>query len=161
MGWSNFFEGWAGRRGCGLAGLRLAGLGCVAAGQTGLRGCWLDWVVQAGWLWAGLHRLEWGRIAGAVLHTTQALAWLHGAGRGCVAAGLRGQEQGLLVVGLRGCWTDWAAWLLSGLHTAQGCTGLCLAARCRAGLLVGGCRGVGCWWWLLGFGLLLRQFGGC
>ncbi|GFS30790.1 hypothetical protein Acr_00g0014090 [Actinidia rufa] len=96
--------------------------------------------------------LEWGRTAGAVLHTTQALAWLHGAeaglrggveAAGCVAAGLRGQEQGLLV-GLRGCWTDWAAWLLSGLHMAQGCTGLYLAARCRGRAAGGGCKGVGC-----------------
>ncbi|GFS37810.1 hypothetical protein Acr_00g0054070 [Actinidia rufa] len=119
MGWGNFFEGWAGRRGCGLAGLRLAGLGCVAAGQT----------AQA----------ERGRIAGAVLHTTQALAWLHGA-----------------EAGLRGCWAAWsgagaagggAAWLLDRLGcvvavwTTHG-TGL---HRAVLGCTVQGQR---CWWWL-------------
>ncbi|GFY96558.1 hypothetical protein Acr_11g0008640 [Actinidia rufa] len=146
MGWGNFFE--LQNSGVGLGYVAAGWLDWAAqalaaqAGWLAGLGCWLDWATQAwaaqaGWLWTGPHRLEWGRTAGAVLHTTQALAWLHGA-----EAGLRGQEQGLRVVGLRGCWTDWAAWLLSGLHTAQGCTGLCLAARCRGRAAGGGCRGV-------------------
>ncbi|GFZ18608.1 hypothetical protein Acr_27g0003470 [Actinidia rufa] len=89
---------------------------------------WAGWT-EAGWLWTGLLLAEWGRIAGVVLHTTQALAWLHGA-----------------EAGLRGCWAAWsgagaggggAAWLLdrlgcvvavwtthgTGLHRAVlGCT---------------------------------------
>ncbi|GFZ03340.1 hypothetical protein Acr_15g0019480 [Actinidia rufa] len=73
MGWGNFFEGCAahytslglaarcrGRAtwsGAGAAG----GWGCVAAGQTGLRGCCLDYT---------RHK------------AAQGCAWLHGAGAG-------------------------------------------------------------------------------
>ncbi|GFZ18592.1 hypothetical protein Acr_27g0003310 [Actinidia rufa] len=111
----------------------------------------------AAWLWAGWTEVGWTGLCRAVLHRlagcglgctgwngvelqglccTLHKPWLGCTvqRQGCVAARLRDQEQGL-----RGCWTDWAAWLLSGLHTAQGCTGLCLAARCRGRAAGGGC----------------------
>ncbi|GFZ16148.1 hypothetical protein Acr_25g0005570 [Actinidia rufa] len=90
--------------------------------------------------WGNFFELEWGRTAGVVLHTTQALAWLHGA-----------------EVGLRGYWAAWsgagaagggAAWLLDRL----GCVVVAVWTTHGTGLhrAVLGCtvQGQGCWWWL-------------
>ncbi|GFY81905.1 hypothetical protein Acr_02g0001450 [Actinidia rufa] len=110
--------GWA----AWLAGLRLAGLDWAVQG----------WAAQAGWLWTGLHRLEWGRTAGAGLAAQcrgraawsgagaagGGAAWLldrlgcvvavcttHGTGLHRAVLGCTVQGQGLLVVAVEA----WAA----------------------------------------------------